>query len=179
MTAEAAQTTRNRTMLSMYVFLAGLALTITALQFPAIKQFVVRLGQLGLPGSFLSGILYAFSFTSSTATAIFANSHSTNALATALVAGLGSAVYDLTVFAVVRKQAHHGFFAALRERLEQRRRKIPGWLSWITGLIILASPLPDELAAGLLGFTKFSITGFILISFFANVLGIFLIVIII
>jgi uncharacterized membrane protein YdjX (TVP38/TMEM64 family) len=161
---------------SLYVFLAGLALTIVALQFPAVKQVISRLGQLGLPGSFLSGILYAFSFTSSTATAIFANSHSASAIATALVAGLGSAVYDLTVFAVIRNQTHHGFFAVIREKLEHRRRKIPNWLSLIIGLIILASPLPDELAAGLMGFTELSVKKFILISFLANVAGIFMIV---
>lgn len=175
---EVVQPSRRRMMFSLYVFLAGLALTIVALQFPAVKQFVSKLGQLGLPGSFLSGILYAFSFTSSTATAIFANSHSASAVATALVAGLGSAVYDLTVFAVIRNQTHHGFFAALREKFEHPRRKIPNWLSLIIGLIVLASPLPDELAAGLLSFTKLSVKGFILISFLANVIGIFLIVII-
>ncbi|GEM_PF-6056996 len=70
------------------MFFSWLDLTIAALQFPSTKQCVVRLGQLGLPGSFLSEILYTLSFTSSTATAIFANSHSANALIAALIGGL-------------------------------------------------------------------------------------------
>ena len=169
------QIQRKRSLFSLSVFLAGLLVTIIALQFPATKQFIIEIGQSGIFGSFLAGILYAFAFTSIAATAIFANTaHNLNPFILALIGGLGAALYDLTVFGFVRNQASHGLLQSLRSRIMHQRR-MPSWLLSFIGLIILASPLPDELASGFLGFTKLSAKSFILISFLANVAGIFII----
>lgn len=172
------QINRQRSLFSISIFLIGLLLTIIALQFPATKQFIVKIGQSGILGALLAGVLYAFAFTSSVATAIFANaSHSLNPFVLALIGGLGAAIYDLTIFVFVRTQASHGFLHSLRSRLTTQR-KIPSWLLTLIGLVIFASPLPDELASGFLGFTKLSTKSFILISFLANVAGIFIILLI-
>jgi len=172
------QTNRQRSIFAISIFLAGLLLTIIALQFPATKQFIVKIGQSGLLGALFAGILYAFAFTSSAATVIFAStSHNFNPLVLALIGGLGAAIYDLTIFVFVRTQASHGFLHSLRSRLTTQR-KIPSWLLTLIGLFILASPLPDELASGFLGFTKLSTRNFIFISFLANLAGIFIIILI-
>lgn len=168
----------KRSLFPLSIFLAGLLLTIIALQFPATKQFIINIGQSGIFGAFFAGILYGFAFTSTAATAIFANaSHDFHPFVLALIGGLGAAIYDLTIFVFVRTQASHGFLHSLRSRITTQR-KIPNWLLTLIGLVILASPLPDELASGFLGFTKLSTRNFILISFLANVVGIFVILLI-
>lgn len=172
------QIQHKRSLFSLSVFLAGLLLTVIALQFPSAKHFIIKIGESGIFGSFFAGILYAFAFTSSAATAIFINaSHGFHPFVLALIGGLGAAIYDLTVFVFVRTQASHGFLQSLRSRITSQR-KIPGWILSLVGLIILASPLPDELASGFLGFTKLSAKNFIIISFLANVAGIFIILLI-
>lgn len=169
---------RQRFLFSISIFLIGLLLTIIALQFPATKQFMAKIGQSGVFGALLAGILYAFALTSSAATAIFANTaQSLSPLVLALVGGLGAAIYDLTIFVLVRDQASHGFLHSLRSPVVTQR-KIPSWLLTLIGLVILASPLPDELSSGFLSFTKLSTRNFIFISFLANVAGIFIIILI-
>lgn len=172
------QTQHKRSLFSLSVFLVGLLLTIVALQFPGAKHFIIKVGESGIIGSFFAGILYAFAFTSIAATAIFANTaHNLNPFILALIGGLGAALYDLTVFGFVRTQASDGLLQSLRSRIMHQRR-MPSWLLSLIGLIILASPLPDELASGFLGFTKLSTRNFIFISFLANVAGIFIILLI-
>ena len=166
----------KRTYFSLAIFLVGLLVTIVALQFPTTEQFIGKLGQAGFLGAFVGGILYAFALTSSLATAIFLN-HATDVhpLLIAFAGGLGSALYDLTVFAFIRRESHRSFLDSFRQRFSLERR-LPAWLLTLIGLIIIASPLPDELAAGLLGFTDVSIKKFITLSFLANTAGILFII---
>lgn len=168
--------TSKRNIFSLVIFLAGLIMVVIALRFPTVEQFFQTIGQSGVIGAFVAGILYAFSFTSSLATVIFLKiPNSINPLAMALIAGLGSALYDLTVFTIVKGQTSQGFLQNLRAHLAPHH-KIPDWLSMLIGLLILASPLPDELAAGFLGFMKLDTKKFIILSFFANTLGILIII---
>lgn len=166
----------KRTYFSLAIFLVGLLVTIVALQFPATKQFITKLGQAGLWGAFVGGVLYAFAFTSSLATAVFFNhAAGVHPLLLAIAGGLGSAIYDLTVFSLIRRESHRSFLESFRQRFSLERR-LPAWLLTLIGLAIIASPLPDELAAGLLGFTDVSTKKFVIISFLANTAGILFIV---
>lgn len=49
------------------------------------------------------------------------------------------------------------------------------WLTWLLGGLIIASPLPDELGIGLLGFSKMKLAAFIPLSLIFNSLGILVI----
>ncbi len=168
----------TRALVSISIFTAGLVVTIIAVQFPAIREYIGRIDQSGLMGAFFAGILYALAFTSSMATVIFLNMPaSISSLLVALIGGLGAAVYDVTVFVILRTQSRLGLIEALRTHLSNNK-KLPNWLLTLTGLAILASPLPDELASGLLSFTKISAKKFIIISFLANVVGIYIILLI-
>lgn len=165
----------KRAFLSFSIFTAGLICTIIAIQFPIIREYIGRIDESGLIGAFFAGILYALAFTSSMATVIILNMPtSLSSLLVALIGGLGAAVYDVTVFVILRTQSRQGLLEALRSRLLSNK-KLPNWLLTLFGLTILASPLPDELASGLLSFTKISARKFIIISFLANVVGIYII----
>ncbi|MFA5107272.1 MAG: hypothetical protein WC497_03015 [Patescibacteria group bacterium] len=164
-----------RTLVSVSIFVTGLIITVIAIQFPAVRQYIGRIDQSGLMGAFFAGVLYALAFTSSMATVVFLNMPaSISSLLVALIGGLGAAVYDVTVFVILRTQSRQGLLEALRSRLSDSK-KLPSWLLTLSGLAILASPLPDELASGLLSFTKISAKKFIIISFLANVIGIYII----
>lgn len=164
---------RKRAYFSLLIFIIGLVLTIIAVQFSATRQFIINLGSSGIFGAFFGGILYAFAFTASLATVIFINipAH-LPVILIAIAGGIGSALYDMMVFAFIRQQTSHGFLQTVREAIH-RRRPLPRWLSLVIGIIILGSPLPDELAAGFFGFMNFSVKKFIALSFVANTLGLY------
>lgn len=165
----------KRALFSLFVFLIGLTLTIIALQFSSVNQFITKIVSTGAIGAFIGGILYAFAFTSSLATALFMNiSGQLNPMLAAVIGGLGATVYDISVFSFFRHKTADGFLHSLHDALE-RRRRLPNWLSLIIGIAILGSPIPDELAAGFLGFMKLSVKRFIIISFLANTFGLYLI----
>lgn len=154
------------------LFIIGLALAFLSLQYPVTREFFDGLEQDGYLGVFLAGILYAISVTAASATVIFANMHDTvSPFLAALVGGLGAFLYDLLIFLFTRRTARQRIEAYLAEKLPMRRRT-PRWLTVLIGAIILASPLPDELAAGFLGVTRISIPRFFLLSFALNAIGI-------
>ena len=135
------------------------------------QEFLAKIDGTGPISAFIAGILYAFAFTSSLATAIFTGfPESSNPYLLALIAGFGSAFYDLAIFSFIRRESHHGFLEKLSVNIS--RRKFPSWLLTAIGLVVLASPLPDELASGLLSISKLDVKKFIAISFIANFLGI-------
>jgi hypothetical protein len=75
------------------------------------------------------------------------------------------------VFQFTRREASRGWLAAVLERIQQKRR-IPHWTTLTVGIVILASPLPDELAAGLFGIDRGRARTFFLLSFVSNALGV-------
>ncbi len=50
------------------------------------------------------------------------------------------------------------------------------WFIPIIGAVIIASPLPDEIGVSILGISKMKNWKFLLLSFFLNTVGIFIIV---
>ncbi len=165
---------QKRTHLSLLLFFFGLLLTILLMQIPSSRHFIIEFSQSGIWGTLVAGILYAFAFTSSMATAIFWEvPRAVNPFLIAIVGGLGAALYDITVFMVIKREAQIGFLGKINSLLT--RRKMPRWLSFLIGIIILGSPLPDELAAGFFGFFKISTKQFIVLSLAANTVGILVI----
>lgn len=132
--------------------------------------------------SFFAGILYSSFFTSSIAVAVFIvlGVDGFNPLVVAVLGGIGSLCTDLLIFKFVRtnifsdlkfvdKKLAKGFFSRLF------LRKPFHFLTVILGMIIIASPLPDELGVGLLAASKLNVRNFIILSYVLNTIGIFLI----
>lgn len=169
---------RNSRFFSILIFLLGLILAIVYLRAPISREFIIDIGRSGLFGAMLVGALYSFAFTSSIATVIFSTApYNVHPLIVAFFGGLGAAMYDLIIFTFVRAKTDGSFFEALKIKMHKRQKFASVFLSFV-GVVILASPLPDELAAGILGFSKLSVKNFVFISFLANVTGIFIILLI-
>lgn len=133
--------------------------------------------------SFFAGILYSSFFTSSIAVAVFIvlGVDGFNPLVVAVLGGIGSLCTDFLIFKFVRtnifsdlkfvdKKLAKGFFSRLFLRKPFRS------LTFFLGLVVIASPLPDELGVGLLAASKLNVRNFIILSYVLNTIGIFLIV---
>lgn len=163
---------------SLIIFFSGLVLTIIGLQFPPVRHLFFSIEQTGYLGSFLAGILYSSGFTSSSAVVIFAQMPDRfNPLLIAIVAGIGSVFYDATLFALFRSQGKKRIIEVMRDKIRhtsRRNRRI----MVIIGLLIHISPLPDELAAGVLSLSQMKMKHFIALSFLLNAMGVLIIVLI-
>lgn len=165
----------NRKLISLSIFLAGIAAALLVFNIPGLAKGADMLEQAGYFGVFVSGILYALSFTAPAATVVFAQlPHGLNPIMVGLIGGLGALIYDVTVFALFRHESHHQMIEMIRSKLPGAHR-VPQWLTTSAGLFILASPLPDELAAGLFGFSSVRISRFMLLSFVCNAIGIMIV----
>lgn len=132
--------------------------------------------------SFLGGLLYSSFFTSPLAVAVFVvlGVDGFNPLLIGFLGGLGALIADLVIFRFVKtniasdlklvdKKLARGFFT--RHLLQGPFRLI----AFSLGVLIIASPLPDEIGIALLSISKLSVSEFILVSYTLNTIGIVLI----
>jgi hypothetical protein len=150
----------------------GVILAIVFLAVPALHDILRMADRLGYPGMLLAGIMYGSGLTAPIATVIFIDSPANlNPIVIGLLGGIGAACYDLAIFLLTRREAEHGWLATIIARI-RARRYVPSWATMTIGTLILASPLPDELAAGLFGITNSKVAPFFLLSFASNTLGV-------
>ncbi len=155
-------------------FGVGLILAGVFLVVPALHGLLRSVDRLGYPGMFLAGVMYGSGLTAPIAMIIFVDTPpDLHLLAVAVIGGFGSALYDLAIFTITRRETRHGWLATRIGRIRERH-PIPNWLTTILGVVILISPLPDELAAGLFGLGQGRAGWFFLYSFASNTLGIML-----
>ncbi len=151
-------------------------------QIPAVSLFFSDVGGLFYIAIFLGGLLYSAGFTTSIATGFFLSLNSVSPLKYAFIGGAGALIADLGIFSLVRisfmdefrkleKTSFVNHFIYFFHKFPERARV---FFVYIFAILIIASPLPDELAVAILaGFTKIHPFAFIFVSYFANSLGIF------
>lgn len=98
----------------------------------------------------------------------------------ALWGAAGAVIGDLLLFIFVRDHISDDIaviFSSRRWSWIKRafRRPFLHWLLPVTGAIVIASPLPDELGLSMMGLSRVSIVAFIPISYTMNFLGILLV----
>ncbi len=130
-------------------------------------------------GSFIAGIFFTSAFTTAPAIVALGQIAQMQSLfLTALLGGLGAVLGDLLIFRFLRDKLGEHLAELIKEKGYGRRiktlfkLKLFRWLTFLVGGFIIASPLPDELGIGLMGFAKMKTTTFIVISFVFNFLGI-------
>lgn len=133
-------------------------------------------------GSFLAGIFFTSVFTAAPAVAAISElAVISDPLHVALIGALGSVVGDLLIYRFIQDRfskhlleatSDHTFGKRIQQLLQL---KLFRWLSFIVGIIIIASPLPDELGISLLGFSQIKTTWFIPLTYVLNGIGIFVI----
>jgi len=133
-------------------------------------------------GAFIAGLFFTSLLTTAPAIVTFAQmSEVYSPFTTAFFGALGAVIGDLIIFQFVKDR----FSAHVMELIKHRK---PGkqlmhlfkvrafrWFTFLVGGLIIASPLPDELGITLLGFSKMKSSGFVILSFVFNFLGILLI----
>ncbi|MEK6894260.1 MAG: hypothetical protein AABX10_02245 [Nanoarchaeota archaeon] len=151
-------------------------------QIPAVSEAVSSFDSFIYLPMFFGGLLYSAGFTTSLATGFFLSYSVDNILISALIGGLGALVADLGIFSFIRlsfmnefhKLEKTSFIRHIIDSTKSLNPKIRYFFVYTCACIIIASPLPDELAVAMLaGFTKVHPYGFAFISYAGNFVGIY------
>ena len=157
-------------------------------QIPSVLSFVSSFDSWIYLPVFFGGLLYSAGFTTPIATGFFLALNSSDIYVAALIGGVGALIADMGIFSFIRlsfmdefKLLKHSSF--IRHVSSGVRMIVPekfrSFLVYILVVIIIASPLPDELGIALLaGFTRVHPYGFMVISYIGNTLGILLLLLI-
>lgn len=133
-------------------------------------------------GSFIAGMFFTSVFTTAPAIVTLAEIAQAHSIISTALFGAGGAVMgDLIIFRFVRDRLlehltelikHQGAGKRIGALLRLKHFR---WITLLVGGMIIASPLPDELAISLLGLSKTRTSLFVLLSFTFNFIGILLI----
>ena len=133
-------------------------------------------------GTFLTGILFAFSFTAAPSTAVFLLLAKTESIYLAsLIGGLGALIGDLFIFKLIRVSFADEIRKLQNERIfsginHHTPRVMKAYIVPVIAALIIASPLPDEIGVSMLAASPIVSTRlFSIISLVLNTLGIFVI----
>lgn len=161
----------------------SIVLGLVFIKTPYFREFVFHLGNYGILGAFIGGMLFVSTFTVSIGTVLLLLLAETmNPLIIGAVAGIGAVVGDLIIFQYIRNKGlvseikHFFDFFGGDKIAHLLHTKYFSWTLPVLGAVIIASPLPDELGVSLMGISKMKTNRFILLSFILNTIGIFLIV---
>lgn len=144
-------------------------------------KFFLQVGDYGYMGAFITGVLFVSSFTVATSTVLIALlSESVHPLTIGLIGGLGAVIGDLIIFRFIKDDLAKelslvfGKYGTSYVKHILKSRYV-AWTLPIIGVFILASPLPDELGVGLLGFSKMKGLHFAIVCYLSNAIGIIMI----
>jgi hypothetical protein len=142
-----------------------------------LQAMLTSLGEYEYVGAFFGGFFYTYGITTPFSIAVLlVVGQKLNPLLVAIVGAFGSLISEYIIYTFARKQAKR--FIKKNSNLEINRILKSGFLKKISPLIaglIIASPLPDELAAGLMGIECYDVKKFLLLTFSFNFIGILLI----
>jgi hypothetical protein len=128
--------------------------------------------------SLFAGVFFTSAFTTAPAIILLGNlAQAGSAIETAFFGGLGAVAGDLIIFRFFRDALAEDFFVLAGRAQKGRilhifRLRIFRWFTPFIAGLIMASPLPDEAALMLMGFSKTNTRLVLMFSFVANVLGI-------
>ncbi|KND48154.1 MAG: hypothetical protein AB201_00975 [Parcubacteria bacterium C7867-006] len=133
-------------------------------------------------GSFIAGMFFTSVFTTAPAIATLGEiAQHDSVFVTAIFGAMGAVIGDIIIFQFIRDELAVHFVEIIKHNsLWKRfhtlfRLKYFRWFTFMLGGIIIASPFPDELGIGLLGFAKTKTSSFIPVSLAFNFIGILII----
>ena len=163
------------------LFLISIVFSIWFAQSGYAEKLTASFSEYAALESFVAGFFFTSLFTlapASVALAALGEFHPHTWVA--LWGSLGAVLGDLLLFLFVRDRISDDIAVVFSSRRwswikKMFRRPFLHWLLPVTGAVIIASPLPDELGLAMMGLSRVSISVFIPISFAMNFLGILLI----
>lgn len=143
------------------------------------ELIAAKVAPYGVIAIFITGIMYTYGFTSVIATILFPLfGLYFPAYVVAFVGGLGASIGDTTILKYIKGTLHYELDEISKTAFAQKLGKMLGfthpWIVAIMGVIILSSPLPDEIGALLIARSnKIPTKYFSFISFVGNTLAIY------
>ena len=163
------------------IVVTSILVAITLVQTEILAKVLTKTRELEILGSFIAGIFFTSIFTTAPAIVALGEIARANSIVlTALFGSIGAALGDLIIFRFMRDRLsehllelakHRGVFRKIRAAIKVKSFR---WLTFFIAGTIIASPLPDELGIGLLGFTKTKTRLFVPLSIVFNFIGILL-----
>jgi uncharacterized membrane protein YdjX (TVP38/TMEM64 family) len=170
------------------IFIISIILSYFILTSEILKYAISKMGNFGYVGAFIGGLFYPISFTiAPSVSLLYLLGKSLNPFLIALIGGTGGTISTFIVFHVVKKSFENiELFSWLRVKIflltarsrflrKIKESKFAQYIIPVIAGLIIASPLPDELAAAIMGAVKYETKKFLLFSFLLNFLGIFLV----
>jgi hypothetical protein len=172
----------NHFIQDIFIIIASIGCAILLIKTESIYSILATSQSVGWLGSFIAGLFFTSIFTTAPAiVALGEISQVSSILFVAFFGACGAVVGDLIIFKFVKDRFSDDLMELVKLRKEGRKIKIKNnlpifkWFSFFIGGLIIASPLPDELGIGFLGFSKLNMKLFIPVSFIFNFIGIVLI----
>lgn len=155
----------------------SIAISIYLIASGDLKNIVIHLGKFGILGTFIAGFFFGYTFTIIPATAsIIYFSQNFNFILVSLIGAIGTMFGNLLLFHLIKNELPDEIENFIEKDFLDKIKKIKiHWL--VPGLagLIIASPIPDEIAVALLGMSKFSTKKFMFLSFSLTFVGLLLI----
>ena len=169
----------NHILVDVWLIAASVLVALVLARTHVLTQLLTSTKELELLGTLVAGMFFTSIFTTAPAIATLGEIALTQSVyLTAFVGAVGSVLGDLLIFRFMRDRISADVYELLREeRLLGRMRKIFKfkhfrWFTLLAGVLLIASPLPDELGIALLGFSRVNARYFVMLSFVFNFLGI-------
>jgi len=172
-----------------FIFLST-AVAVYMLRTPGIVSFIEHTGNLGYFGALIGGFFFSSMFTTPIAIATLVILGNTlDPFWIAVVGAFGAMTADFIIFQFVKKSIN-----SLTEEITELKifierhnpihtdphsvfmHKVKVYLAPVLAGLIIASPLPDEIAIGMLGAAHYDKKKVLVFSFVANFFGIFALV---
>lgn len=143
-----------------------------------VREFLTATSEFEFLGAFIAGLFFTSAFTTAPAIVILGELAQTiDPWKVAAMGGMGALLADLFIFRFVKDHAAEDMAHLVKKYRLYRVRgvfksRLVRWFVPFLGALIIASPLPDELGIALMGFAKFPVRIFMLLSFIMNFTGI-------
>ncbi|MFH0873929.1 MAG: hypothetical protein V1846_03810 [Candidatus Komeilibacteria bacterium] len=163
------------------IIILSILVAIFLVQTGAIHHFVALFKGQYVLSSLVAGFFWSSMFTIAPAVAVLGDlSNSYPLWQIALFGAIGSVVCDAIIFRFVKDDVDEDLLYIFNLQPHRRLRhiiktKVFHWILPLLAGLIIASPLPDELAMAVIGFTKVNKKVFTVITFIFSFFGILLI----
>src|SRR3989344_1525210 len=166
---------------TLIILILSVILAIFLLKSEFIKTFILRIGYLEYFGIFISGAFFTYGLTTAPAISmLYLFSRSLHPIDVAAFGAIGALLSDFLIFRLVKYNLSNEIkkladSVKFHPHLNKSYMKILRRFAPLIAGFIIASPLPDELAASILGSIKVKDKTFIIISLVSNFIGILVI----